>query len=792
MALDVANRLVSAALRGLGRPGQGTDKRKAAAETERLEQLGVMGVGIHSTDEDIERWEDQLWHDQDDLVEEQSKEWRQNLHYVANRQYIAWHREARRWIPKKMVPWRIRSIYNVLQKAVSVRVSRLTENKPTVAVVAATTDREDVEKAEYKETLFWYLWNALDLHRKVTLARRWATKCASGFLQVGWDPEAGPEYPVTRKRVRWKQQPVTDPATGQPVTGPDGAPQMEQVYDGIEEFYVDRAGQPLGPVETIEEDPDEPGKTRKVRQPVPPEADTYHEGMPFVDVESGFNVRFDKYTDDVAESWYVQKAKIMPATRILSAFPDAVEILREARPASEDDKAIQWSGLSLRSTSSEIGGPMIERSAARLGDRQEEGVLDKEYLYRETWIYPVDRLTRRLWGKEGALLITVGGKLVEKRALPKWAVEARNFIQFVDMPEEGNHYGKSTLRDLIPIQDDINRSRSQMAERAAILSRLIVGAPQGHQMNLQVLGGMPGVLMTYRSAQHKPESISLGSGQTGAEEFYRSSLEAVTDLGNMNDASTGKLPSAGIAAKAIYALQYADERSISETSNLQDIALKRLAEALDAVTRHEFTEERKIRIVGEDRSFMTEHEIRPELLRCDVDYVFVPGSMMSRQKEAIRNEMLALLEKGLVEPWEVRKYISSAVPDAFRRSNDLQEAAIRRKLQEVLRGGAREIQPDPWEDPSIAVAVLEEFMLTAKWKVVTEAERQAIAQAWQAYQQMRAMRQQPAQPQPAPGGGGQMPTEGALGPAEGAAAMAAEAEAAVAPPESFGQPAGAA
>jgi hypothetical protein len=50
----------------------------------------------------------------------------------------------------------------------------------------------------------------------------------------------------------------------------------------------------------------------------------------------------------------------------------------------------------------------------------------------------------------------------------------------------------------------------------------------------------------------------------------------------MNDASTGKLPSAGLAAKAIYALQYADEQSITEASALQDTALKQLAEALDA------------------------------------------------------------------------------------------------------------------------------------------------------------------------------------------------------------------
>jgi hypothetical protein len=172
------------------------------------------------------------------------------------------------------------------------------------------------------------------------------------------------------------------------------------------------------------------------------------------------------------------------------------------------------------------------------------------------------------------------------------------------------------------------------------------------------------------------------------DEFYQSSLAAASDLGNMNDASTGKLPSAGFAAKAIYALQYADERSISKTSTLQDESLKKLAFAIDAVTRAEYKEARKVRISGEDRDFLVESEILPDQLDTDIDYYFTPGSMLSKQKEAVRNEMLALRDAGMIDNATCRKFIATAVPDVFRTSNDLHEAKARRNLNDILRKDA--------------------------------------------------------------------------------------------------------
>jgi len=244
---NVFQRLAEAAGRGLGLLGLGTDKKGAQEEVSRLEELGVEVVGFHSTEEKKEAWEKKLWEDQDDLLEERHKEWRQHLYYVSGEHYIAYSRSQKKWLSRKTVPWRIRSCYNVCQKAVNLRVARLTENKPTVNVIAATAERSDIDDAESKDDLFWHLWNRLKLHLKIILARRWASKAGTGIIQVGWDPDYGPEIPVIRKKPILVPEPVLDDA-GEPVLDGEGKPQEREIYKGIEEAYLDSKGEEIGPV----------------------------------------------------------------------------------------------------------------------------------------------------------------------------------------------------------------------------------------------------------------------------------------------------------------------------------------------------------------------------------------------------------------------------------------------------------------------------------------------------------------------------------------------------------------
>ena len=785
--LEELDRLNAAAQRGLS-PGDRTvdpsarpyDGRRAGPAKRVYDALGIKVVSYDSTDEDIADFLDRLETSQDNVLDDRHREWQQHIYYCAGQQHITYHRDRHSFIPRRTLPWRIRSTYNIMGKARNLRVSRLTENKPAVSVQARSSDRDDVERAEYKESLFWYLWDRLFLHTKISRARRWAFNCGTGILKCGWDAQAGEYTPATIKQPKYAEilEPEMD-EMGSPMMDEMGQPRqrVKQVAVGVSEFYVNADKEIVGPV--VEDVPGKDGTLEAKRLPPPPDTAFRYQGAAYTEVAPGFEVLWDAYVDDISDSWYVQHRRIMPLSKVAATYPKAIDKIKNAKAADQDGHAVRWSGLMQRGLLGDAGTSGYEKLTGPTGT--EMGYVDREYKVVETWIYPKDENLRRLWGERGVVLTTVGGILVEKKPAPIWASKACNFILLPEEPEEGNHYGKAPARDLISLQDDINRTLSTAAENFQLRARLLLGAPQNHGLNLRAMAGLSGMLVTYRSAEHAPQVMNLGSTPQGWGELLNAFLGAANDLGNMNDASTGKLPSAGLAAKAVYALQYADERSITEASNAQDVALKRLAESLDAITRAEYTERRKIRIVGPDRSFMVERDIDPESLGVDVDYTFTPGSMMSRQKDAVKNEMLELMDKKLLPPATVLKHLSSAVPDVFRLEYDLQYAHARRALELIRKwpegAQAPVLQPQPWEDAGVHAQVFQEFMLTTAYEEFMRPEQKALAaQLWQTYTLMAQGGAAPpggAPPAPpSPGNGAPLapmgPPDAGMQPAEGA------------------------
>ena len=730
------------------------------------------------------------YHEQDDYLEQRRKEWERNQLYAGNRQYLAYHRDLRRWFPRRSAPWRIRSIYNVVTKAIRLRVARLTENKPTVTIQPSSLDRDDIEAAESKDLQFWAMWEKLEIHSKLKVARRWAASCGTGFLKAGWNPNAGEREPVTKfiPRMEPVRVPVTDrdgapmlDESGQPVTQEDEIERQVQVF-------LNAKGKPADDVESFEED-EEAGERVRTRNEPGKDVDFINEGEISVNVRSPYNIRWDRWTDDIWESWIVQDADILPASTILGLWPDAEDKLKEATPASEAEKVdLQWEGLSNLETNLQGLGYSKENDDQ---SSDQVGTTNVEYMVRETWVFPKNAFVRKLWGDDGALLITVGGVLVRKLRLPKWALRKCPFVAIQGEHEPGNHYNRPFLRDLIPLQDDINRSRSHMAEGMSVASRMIIGSVQNSQVNLKLAAQMPMVFLTYKTPAHKPEVLKLDANTKDAVEFYSTSLEAARDVGDMNEASTGRLPSAGLAAKAIYALQFADERSITEVSQDQDKSLRRLAMAMDAVARSEYTEHRTIKIVGENRSYVTERELKANDLLADVDYRFQPGSMLSRQKEAVRNELFQLYEAQLIDAVQLKKMLPSSVPDGIRGSYDAHEARARRQLQKLKVGELEEPDVQQWDDPSVHVDVLQEWLVSAKFEAAEPELQQRIANAWQVYQQILAQQQQPQLPpeEPEPGGEAEPAVPiGAEGEGNALAAGAAgleEQASAIAPPAEF-------
>ena len=299
--------LSGAMRRGLGKPGKGSNTRSAQGKADAMDDLGLFGVSSASRRRDARGLARKALARTDAAP-------RADRARGAAAPPLLPRRSARRLPPRpaRLVPAVHAAVADsqcVQHRAESGERPRRTAHREQARgqVQATRAERSAVDKAELQETLFWYLWERLYLHLKVTKARRWATKAGSGFLKVGLGsrcraraPRHAADAPVRDGAGARAARPEDGPT---PSSGPTASRLTvpQSVFAGRGRGVPRREGQPVRPrVERSRGPADR--RAAALAQPVPDECDVYHEGEVYVEVRSLIHVRFDRYVDDVAES----------------------------------------------------------------------------------------------------------------------------------------------------------------------------------------------------------------------------------------------------------------------------------------------------------------------------------------------------------------------------------------------------------------------------------------------------------------------------------------------------------
>lgn len=111
-----------------------------------------------------------------------------------------------------------RVVFNMVAPALDQRAQIISEQRPGFKTRPATQDPDDIKKAEAKQKALEYQWDQQDMAEIVKEATYWSGTDGACFLELYWDPEAGP----------WHEAYGVDEQTGEQVPmGPDGAAAQE-------------------------------------------------------------------------------------------------------------------------------------------------------------------------------------------------------------------------------------------------------------------------------------------------------------------------------------------------------------------------------------------------------------------------------------------------------------------------------------------------------------------------------------------------------------------------------------
>lgn len=312
--------------------------------------------------------------------------------------------------------------------------------------------------------------------------------------------------------------------------------------------------------------------------------------------------------------------------------------------------------VKIKPDSIERGGGVIEAQLLQALNLEPGRV--SQVCVKEIWIKPNVRYPR------GAMFVWAGGKLLFSSVDPMtgdpvWPLYKKEypFTDFKGVPT-GRFYGDSSILDLIPIQKEYNRTRSQIIEAKNQMSKPQLIAPKG-SIRADQITSEPGLVIFYQPGYTPPTALTLsGLPEYVLQELDRSLLD-MADISGQHEVSTGTVPQGVTAASALSFLQESDDTMIAPIVSSLETGTERIGRHFLCHVHERWDEARLVKVLGPDNTWES-HEFSKLDLRENTDLNVQAGSAMPRSIAAKQALILELMKMQAITPEQGMRYLEMA------------------------------------------------------------------------------------------------------------------------------------
>jgi len=313
-------------------------------------------------------------------------------------------------------------------------------------------------------------------------------------------------------------------------------------------------------------------------------------------------------------------------------------------------------GVKVRADSIERGGGVIESQLLQALNLEPGRV--SQVCVKEIWIKPNVRYPA------GAMFVWAGGKLLFSSSDPltgdpKWPLYKKEypFTDFKGVPT-GRFYGESTIVDLLPIQKEYNRTRSQIIEAKNQMSKPQLLAPRG-SVRADQITSEPGLVIFYTPGYEKPTPLTLtGLPEYVLQELDRSLLD-MADISGQHEVSTGTVPQGVTAASALAFIQESDDTMIAPIISSLETGVERVGRHWLCHVHERWDEAHMVKVLGPDNTWEIKEFSKLDL-RGNTDLNIQAGSAMPRSIAAKQALILELAKMQIIGPDEALRYLEMA------------------------------------------------------------------------------------------------------------------------------------
>lgn len=250
---------------------------------------------------------------------------------------------------------------------------------------------------------------------------------------------------------------------------------------------------------------------------------------------------------------------------------------------------------------------------------------------------------------EGGMFTIAGDMIVQ--GYEGWPFEHGEYpFSKLDGIPSGKFYAASVLEDLIPLQRELNRTRSQIVEAKNKMGKPQLMAQEG-SINPRRITSEPGLTILYKMGFQPPTPLPLQDLPAYISQELDRIYTDMADISGQHEVSQGSVPPGVSAATAIAYLQEQDETILSNSSRSIERAIEKTARQCLSMVVQYWDDERKIKTVGLDGSFDIQ-ALSSSDLRGGTDIRVEGGSALPQSKAARQAFIMDLMNNGFIEPQE--------------------------------------------------------------------------------------------------------------------------------------------
>jgi len=269
-------------------------------------------------------------------------------------------------------------------------------------------------------------------------------------------------------------------------------------------------------------------------------------------------------------------------------------------------------------------------------------------------------LCLELWAKpgahrllpEGGVVHVVGDQIVGRSAM--YAHGMYPFTKFSHIPT-GKFYAESVITDLIPLQREYNRTRSQITEAKNRTAKPQYVIAKG-SVDMKKWTTEPGLGIEYRVGMPPPQPMPLQPLPAYVINELDRHIGDMEDISGQHEVSKGNAPPGVTAATAISFLQEQDDSLMSHTFASVEEGWESLAKQTLQLVVQFWDMQRSVKTIGADESFDV-LQLAGSDIKNGVDIRMEGGSSLPTSKAARQALIMDMMKMQFIDPQEGLKML---------------------------------------------------------------------------------------------------------------------------------------